>query len=417
MFSTLRTLLLRTIRPRNPDSPDAWRERLLYIFLNLLIVVSLLPPLNDFATSPTEGLLGLLGVAITVVVRIIAERAPRFAGWLLVVAGTLYVRYALGDTVLESVNGGLTLGLLSLLGGVFAAPWMSLVVLVAATFGTLPYDVSRVAILLGMGGAVLIMTLLLQGALQRYFQNGRDLEIANNELRKNKAELETRVQERTAALESALVHVQEQEARVEEVLRVVLPDQLVEELKSTRHILPRRYEDVAVMFCDIVNFTAYCDTHAPEEVMKHLQALVEVFEDLTLKYNLQKIKTSGDSFMTTGGLFMPVSNPVLNCAQCGLEMVRVAPTFPPQWQVRVGIHWGPIIGGVVGTRQYLFDILGDTVNYAARVEEAANPGTVFLSDAAWAQIRPYAMAEKKEQVALKGKGQVDVFQLQHVNAL
>ncbi len=413
----LRALLLRTIRPRNPDSPDAWRERLLYIFLNLLIVVSVLTAISDFAISPEEGVFGLLGVAITVSVRIFAERAPRAAGWLLVIAGMLYVRFVLGEPVLSSVNGGLTLGLLALLGGVFAAPWMSLVVLVVATFGILPYDIARIAVLLGMGGAVLIMTLLLQGALQRYFQNARDLENANLELRKNKEELETRVKDRTAALESALVHVQEQEARVEEVLRVVLPDQLVEELKSTRHILPRRYEDVAVMFCDIVNFTAYCDTHTPEEVMKHLQALVESFENLTVKYNLQKIKTSGDSFMTTGGLFMPVSNPVLNCAQCGLEMVQVAPTFPPQWQVRVGIHWGPIIGGVVGKRQYLFDILGDTVNFAARVEEAASPGTVFLSESAWGQIRPYALAEKKEQVALKGKGQVDVFQLQRVNAL
>lgn len=417
LYNSLRALLLRTIRPRNPNSPDAWRERLLYIFLNLLIVVSVLTAISDFANSPTEGLLGFLGVIITAGVRIFAERAPRLAGWILVIAGTLYVRFVLGETVITSFNGGLTLGLLSLLGGVFAAPWMSIVVLIAATFGVFAYDLARVAVMLGMGGAVLIMTLLLQGALQRYFQNARDLETANVELRKREAELETRVRERTAELERAVAVARAQEARVEDVLRVVLPGKLIEELKSTRHILPRRYDDVAVMFCDIVDFTAYCDAHPPEEVMRHLQVLVEAFEDLVVQYDLQKIKTSGDTFMTTGGLFLPVSNPVMNCAQCGLDMVKLAPTLPPHWQVRVGIHSGPIIGGVVGTRQYLFDILGDTVNFAARIQETAQPGTVFLSKHAWQQIQPYALHEKIAQAELKGKGSVELYQLKRISLL
>lgn len=199
--------------------------------------------------------------------------------------------------------------------------------------------------------------------------------------------------------------------RADDLLRVILPDTIAEELKATNAIKPRRHDNVAVMFCDIVEFTSYCDQREPEEVLTHLQGLVEIFEELAVRHGLEKIKTVGDAFMTTAGLLKPVDNPVLSCVRCGLEMIAIAPTVPPQWQVRVGIHVGPVIAGVVGRRQYLFDVWGDTVNTAARVEGLGLPNTVNISGPAWRWVADRCRSQANRLVNVKGKGELEIYQI------
>ena len=120
-----------------------------------------------------------------------------------------------------------------------------------------------------------------------------------------------------------------------------------------------------------------------KEVIPSLQRLVEAYEDLVLRFNLEKIKTIGDAFMATAGLLKPLENPVLSCVECGLKMIEVAQDLPAKWNVRVGIHAGPVMAGVLGQRQYLFDLWGDTVNTAARIESNGVAGAVNLSREAW----------------------------------
>ena len=115
-----------------------------------------------------------------------------------------------------------------------------------------------------------------------------------------------------------LQQIEQEKKRADDLLHVILPEQVVGELKANNHVRPRRYEAVAVMFCDIMEFTSYCDGLQPEEVIPGLQSLVETYEDLALRYDLQKIKTIGDSFMAAAGLLNPVDNPVLNCVRCGI---------------------------------------------------------------------------------------------------
>ncbi|MBI3269487.1 MAG: response regulator [Planctomycetes bacterium] len=206
-----------------------------------------------------------------------------------------------------------------------------------------------------------------------------------------------------------LADIERQKARTEELLHVILPDEIVAELKATSRVAPRRHEKVAVLFCDIVGFTSYCDQHPPEELIARLQAWVDGFEEIALRHGLEKIKTIGDAFMTTAGLLRPLSNPVLACVACGLEMVEASPRLAPGWHVRVGIHVGPVIAGVVGRRQYLFDVWGDTVNTAARMESVAVPNTVNVSDAAWREVEGHCRGRSRGVVAVKGKGDLETF--------
>ena len=208
-----------------------------------------------------------------------------------------------------------------------------------------------------------------------------------------------------------LEQIEQEQRRSDELLHVILPGTIVKELKRTNEVRPRRYENVAVLFADIVGFTPYCDGREPEEVVPHLQRLVECSEDIALRHGVEKIKTIGDAFMAASGLLSPAENPVLNCVRCGLEMIAAARALPPAWNLRVGIHVGQVVAGVIGHRQYLFDLWGDTVNTAARMESHGVPGHVTLSHDAWQRIADCARGTSLGPVAVKGKGPTEVVRL------
>ena len=196
--------------------------------------------------------------------------------------------------------------------------------------------------------------------------------------------------------------------RADELLRAIFPPEIARELKSTQAVRPRRYDDVAVLFSDTVGFTRFSDTREPEEIIDLLQRLVERQEAICELHGLEKIKTIGDAFMGAAGLLRPMSDPVMACVRAGLEMIEAAQKLDPPWELRIGIHLGPLVGGVLGKRQYLFDLVGDTVNVASRVETGGVPGAVCLSGAAWQQIDHLAAGRSLGKVAAKGKGEIEI---------
>lgn len=213
---------------------------------------------------------------------------------------------------------------------------------------------------------------------------------------------------------SYLRQIQEEKQRSDDLLHIILPHDVAEELKTTNAVKPRRFENVGVLFCDIVAFTAYCDQHAPEEILTHLQSLVEAFERIVGECGLEKIKTIGDSFMATGGLLTPAPNPALNCVRCGLAMIAMARALSPHWQVRVGLHVGPVIAGVVGRRKYQYDIWGDTVNTAARMEQAALPGSICVTADTWQQLAAHCEGSGQGNIHIKGKGELDLYRIERL---
>ena len=202
--------------------------------------------------------------------------------------------------------------------------------------------------------------------------------------------------------------IEAERQRADDLLHAILPAGAVKELKATNAVAPRRYEDVAVLFSDIADFTTYCDQHPPERVVAELQTLVGRFEEIVAAHGMEKIKTIGDAFMATAGLLHHTDAPVLAAVRCGLDMVAASTTLAPYWRLRVGIHHGPVVAGIVGQRQFVFDLWGDTVNTAARVSAKANVGTVVLTGVAWLHVREHCRGRSHGLVELKGKGEMEL---------
>jgi class 3 adenylate cyclase len=204
--------------------------------------------------------------------------------------------------------------------------------------------------------------------------------------------------------------IEDEKRRADELLYAMLPPGAVRELKATNEVRPRRYDEVAVLFCDIVGFTRYCDENLPERVVEDLQALVGEYERLVHQHEMEKIKTIGDAFMATAGLFNRVPDPIFTSLQCGLDMVTASARIEPRWKVRVGVQFGPVVAGIIGRRQYAFDLWGDTVNLAARITSQADPGAVVTSAATWHRIRDRGRGRSLGFVDLKGKGPVELIE-------
>jgi adenylate cyclase len=210
---------------------------------------------------------------------------------------------------------------------------------------------------------------------------------------------------------SYLRQIQEQKQRSEDLLRIILPADVADELKTTSSVQPRRFESVGVLFCDLVGFTAYCNQHPPEVILEQLQQVVEAFETLASAHGLEKIKTVGDAFMATAGLRTTLPNPAWNCVRCARDMIAAAQRLPPHWQVRVGIHVGPVVAGVVGRRKYQYDVWGDTVNLAARMQEAAQPGSICVPAETWRLLEGRCPCIPIGPVDIRGKGRLELYRI------
>ena len=198
--------------------------------------------------------------------------------------------------------------------------------------------------------------------------------------------------------------------RIDRLVRAIFPPAAVEEWLATGTIKARRYEKVGVLFTDISGFTAWCEgrRNKPEAVVEMLQSLIVRFEKIAIQHGVQKIKTIGDAFMAVAGLDGNDTNPALALLNCGRDLIRESANHPAGWGVRVGVHVGPVVSGVLGQTQFSFDVWGHTVNAAARMESNGVVGKITLSPEAFADVRKSVQAETR-QVTAKGIGHVTVY--------
>jgi adenylate cyclase len=205
-----------------------------------------------------------------------------------------------------------------------------------------------------------------------------------------------------------LEQIEIEKLKVDELLNITLPSAAATELKEKGFVEPRRFENVAVLFCDVVQFTKFCDQLSPEEIIDHVTELIECLEDISHKHGMEKIKTIGDEFMATAGLLVPNDEPVNSVVKCGLAMSSAAEKLKAGWQVRIGIDYGPVVAGIVGTQKYQFDLWGDTVNTASRMTRYGNPGTVTMTKLTSEYVTGDFIVESLGEFEIKGKGVVEV---------
>jgi adenylate cyclase len=210
---------------------------------------------------------------------------------------------------------------------------------------------------------------------------------------------------------SYLEEIERQRSRAEALLHAILPAQAVDELESFQSVTPRRHENVVVLFADVVGFTAYCDILAPEEIVANLHVFATAFEDNATEHGLEKIKTIGDGLLATAGLLLPNEDAVMSSIECAASTITSARRLPIPWDVRVGIHIGPVVAGVVGRQKFSFDIWGDTVNVAARLAAYGTSASINVSAAVWEKVKTRIKAVPLGPVPIKGKGDLEAYRV------
>lgn len=205
-----------------------------------------------------------------------------------------------------------------------------------------------------------------------------------------------------------LREIEQERERADTLLHAILPAPAVAELKATGRVTPRRHENVAVLFADIVGFTRYSERHAPEAVVEDLERLVVACEDCLSCHGLEKIKGIGDGVAVTANLLLPAADPVAACLRCGLEMLEKLREWHPEWRMRIGVDAGGVVSAAVGRSKFTFDVWGDVVNVASRLSGLGTEEALYLTERARKRLDdPNAFRlQSLGPVAVKGRGEM-----------
>ena len=197
----------------------------------------------------------------------------------------------------------------------------------------------------------------------------------------------------------------------------ILPASTAEELKLTGKARTIHYESVSVMFTDFINFTKASEILSPEELVHEINYCYSQFDQIVNRYGVEKIKTIGDSYMCAGGLPKTNSTHAIDVVQVAMEMqdfmnaikIERQKSDKPFFEIRIGIHSGPVVAGVVGINKFAFDIWGDTVNIAARMESAGKAGQINVSAGTYSLIKNQFPCEFRGKIEAKNKGEIEMY--------
>ncbi len=202
------------------------------------------------------------------------------------------------------------------------------------------------------------------------------------------------------------------DGRIRQLLSNIFPEKVLEDLNSIGKFSPKRIENGVVIFTDFVNFSNKAKSINPMKLLKKLESYFTKFDEITSRYKLEKIKTIGDSYMAIAGVTENLNHPEIRTCLAALEMrdymlnerdVSRA-LNRDYWEIRIGIHSGPLVAGVIGSTKYSFDVWGDTVNIASRAEQSAQPDNILVTDTVAKQIDSFFDLESAGKVEIKKRG-------------
>ncbi len=200
--------------------------------------------------------------------------------------------------------------------------------------------------------------------------------------------------------------IEEEKIRYFELLNAVFPPSIVQEMIEVGTVKPRNLSNVVILFADIIGFTHYTETHKPNETLTNLQIFIDICESAAIEHGIEKIKTIGDSVMVAANMLKKLDNPVQACVNWANDVIKKMQQSPSKWEVRFGIDIGDVICGIIGSREYLFDVWGNCVNTASRVQSLAKANHIYLTEQAWLKIANLPIpGELVGEFQVKGKEQ------------
>ena len=207
-----------------------------------------------------------------------------------------------------------------------------------------------------------------------------------------------------------LEQLQAEKERSEHLLLSILPQPIVEQLKQGQHTIADSFADVTVLFADIVDFTKISAHHSPKEVVSLLNQIFSTFDRLAEQHGVEKIKTIGDAYMAVGGLPTPRRDHAVAISQMAIDMLDELARFQTDIgepiTMRIGIHTGPVVAGVIGTNKFIYDLWGDTVNIASRMESSGLAGCIQVSSETYNILRDKYLFKERGVIPIKGKGEM-----------
>lgn len=256
-------------------------------------------------------------------------------------------------------------------------------------------------------------------ALRRAEENARLVSEQN-------AVLEEKVKERTEQLIESYRKLQEtnvlitlEKERSDALLRNILPDETADELKRNGHVQAKQYDNVTVLFTDFKDFSRSAETMTPHELVSEIDYYYKAFDHIVDECGLEKIKTIGDAYMAAAGL--PVEEPD-HAVKALRAAIRIRDFVDHEkrergikrsFAIRIGVNSGPVVAGVVGHKKFAYDIWGDAVNTASRMESSSEPGKVNISDSTYNLIKDQFHCTYRGKLEVKGKGCVEMYFVEH----
>ncbi|MEB3179939.1 MAG: adenylate/guanylate cyclase domain-containing protein [Nostocaceae cyanobacterium] len=266
---------------------------------------------------------------------------------------------------------------------------------------TTPLDSYMVKTFKGLKGTFMTLAIVTVLALS-------GLALVISKQRRTSVELERRVRERTAQL-------QLEQEKSERLLLNILPEPIAIQLKQQQRHIADGFTEVTILFADIVGFTQLSEQLPPEKLVKLLNELFTAFDWLCEKHNLEKIKTIGDAYMVASGLPHMRQDHAEAMAEMALDIQQEVRKFSTKnnltLNVRIGINTGPVVAGVIGTKKFIYDLWGDAVNTASRMESQGIPGSIQVTESTYERLKDKYVLEKRGVIQVKGKGDMTTYLL------
>lgn len=383
------------------------KKKTRFYIIAAICVLPLIVAIFNVGQSAQMLILPLLVVVIESIVLTISAIYRKIKGARIVGVGVLFFALFIFILLLLSllasgvtIKGDTTTGaliLLTAIAAILSIP-LSMSIFLARNFATMNKDLNL---------QLVQIQELSEKTLQQEQEKQRLLE-------NRKEELEREVALRTEELAKQHEELKEEKHKSDELLRNILPEEVAEELKTKGSTEARYFDHVTVMFTDFVDFTKAGERMTPQQLVDELDTCFKAFDRIISKYNIEKIKTIGDAYLAVSGLPMPDDKHAEKVAGAALEIMAYMKQrkidYPDcTFEIRIGLHSGPVVAGIVGVKKFAYDIWGDTVNTAARMEQSSLPGRINISQTTYELINAQFNCTSRGEIEAKNKGELSMY--------